>query len=121
MSPTSSAATSKTRRKGKRRAGSDVRDQIRRRLHLPEHRGHFASRLLYPRKRTPAKRVGKIPLCRLPRFRVHEPAAALQALGRPDCVEIVGLKALDLNRLIREVDMKRTRSDAKRGSPSTVW
>ena len=54
-------------------------------------------------------------------LRLHEPAAALQALGRPDCVEIVGLKALDLNRLIREVDMKMTRSDAKRGSPSTVW
>jgi hypothetical protein len=52
------------------------------------------------------------------RFRLHEPAAALQALGRPDCVAIVGLKALGLNRLIREVDMKPdARSDAKRGSP----
>jgi len=26
-------------------------------------------------------------------LRLHEPAAALQALGRPNCVEIVGLKA----------------------------
>src|SRR6516164_9522351 len=82
MSPTSSAATSKTRRKGKRRAGSpvgrelgapplahagesaaddkadisnaDVIDRVRR-LHLLEHRGHFASRLQYSRKRTSAE------------------------------------------------------------------
>src|SRR5262249_7549128 len=103
-SPTSSAATSKTRRKGERRAGSDVRDRVRRRLHLPEHRGHFASRLLYPRKRTSAERVGNVRFvvcC----FRLHEPAAALQALSRPACVEIVSLKALDLNRLIGEVDI----------------
>lgn len=84
---------------------SETRDQIRRRLHLPEHRGHFASRLLYPRKHRRAR--WNCPPCRLPRSRLHEPAAALQALGRPDCVEIVGLKARDLNELIREVDMKR--------------
>ena len=36
MSPTSSAATSKTRKKGKRRAGSGVRDRIRRFRYLQQ-------------------------------------------------------------------------------------
>jgi hypothetical protein len=73
-------------------SNTDFRDWVRRRLHLPEHRGHFASRLLY---------LGKADI------------------GRA-CVEIVGLNAFDLDRNLRS-GMKRTRSDAKRVSSSTVW